>query len=54
MLHYSASKSSTALVGYAAIDAPSDVRTPLANYLSCDPSNSNSGSTAIDIYGLNN
>jgi hypothetical protein len=51
---YLASKSSSTLVGYAAIDAPSDVRTPLASYLSCDPSNTGSGSTAIDIYGLNN
>jgi len=51
---YLASKSSSVLVAYAAIDAPSDVRTPLANYLSCDPSDSGSGSTAIDLYGINN
>ncbi|PCH33354.1 glycoside hydrolase family 72 protein, partial [Wolfiporia cocos MD-104 SS10] len=50
----SASISSSALVGYAAIDGASDWRDPLANYLSCDPSNTNSGSTAIDIYGVNN
>jgi hypothetical protein len=51
---YLASKSSSVLVGYASIDAPSDVRTPLASYLACDPSNTGSGSTAIDLYGLNN
>jgi len=51
---YLASQSSSILVGYAAIDAPSNVRVPLASYLSCDPSNSGSGSTALDIYGLNN
>jgi len=45
---------SSALVGYASIDGPSDFRLDLADYLSCDPSNSNSGSTAIDLYGLNN
>lgn len=26
----------------------------MANYLSCDPSNSNSASTSIDLFGLNN
>jgi len=51
---YLASKSSSALVGYAAIDGDASWRDPLAEYLSCDPSNSNSGSTAIDLYGLNN
>ncbi|KAI9572583.1 carbohydrate-binding module family 43 protein/Glycoside hydrolase family 72 protein [Boletus coccyginus] len=45
---------STALVGYAAIDGDSSWILPLAEYLSCDPSGANSGSTAIDIYGLNN
>jgi 1,3-beta-glucanosyltransferase GAS1 len=50
----SASKSSSALVGYAAIDADDDWLVPLANYLSCDPSGSNSGSTALDLFGLNN
>jgi len=45
---------SSALVGYASIDGPSDFRLDLADYLSCDPSNSNTGSTAIDLYGLNN
>ncbi|KIM85434.1 carbohydrate-binding module family 43 protein [Piloderma croceum F 1598] len=51
---YLASKGSSILVGYASIDGSSDFRTELANYLSCDPSNSGSGSTAIDLYGLNN
>lgn len=46
--------SSSALVGYASIDADSNWKDPLANYLSCDPSGSNSGATAIDLYGLNN
>lgn len=50
----SASQKSSALVGYAAIDGTSDWRNPLASYLSCDVSSSNSGATAIDIYGLNN
>ena len=48
------SKSSSALVGYAAIDGDDTWIDPLANYLSCDPSNSNSGTTAIDLFGLNN
>ncbi|KAI9460168.1 glycoside hydrolase family 72 protein [Lactarius psammicola] len=51
---YLNSKSSSALVGYAAIDGDDSWIVPLANYLSCDPSGSNSGSTAIDIFGLNN
>ncbi|KZP31179.1 carbohydrate-binding module family 43 protein [Athelia psychrophila] len=51
---YLTSKSSSALVGYASIDGTSDFKDPLANYLSCDPSNGNSGSTSIDLYGLNN
>lgn len=51
---YLISKSSSVLVGYASIDGPTDLRSGLADYLSCDPSNSNSGSTAIDLYGLNN
>ncbi|EPQ61101.1 glycoside hydrolase family 72 protein [Gloeophyllum trabeum ATCC 11539] len=51
---YLASKSYNALVGYAAIDGTPTWRDPLANYLSCDPSSSNSGSTALDLYGLNN
>ncbi|KAG9314720.1 carbohydrate-binding module family 43 protein/Glycoside hydrolase family 72 protein [Chiua virens] len=45
---------STALVGYAAIDGGDNWILPLAEYLSCDPSNAKSGSTAIDLYGLNN
>lgn len=50
---YLKSKGSSALVGYAAINGASNWREPLANYLTCDPSNGNSDSTAIDIYGLN-
>ncbi|PPQ67412.1 hypothetical protein CVT25_005991 [Psilocybe cyanescens] len=50
---YLKSKSSSALVGYSAINGASDWRGDLADYLSCDPSNSNSDSTAIDLYGLN-
>jgi len=42
-------KSSSALVGYAAIDGDASWVVPLANYLSCDSSN-----TAIDLFGLNN
>jgi len=45
---------SSALVGYASIDGDSTFRDPVANYLSCDPSNTDSGSTSIDLYGLNN
>lgn len=48
------SKSSSALVGYAAIDGDATWLVPLANYLSCDPTSRNSGATAIDLYGLNN
>ncbi|EIM92490.1 uncharacterized protein STEHIDRAFT_117496 [Stereum hirsutum FP-91666 SS1] len=51
---YLSSKSLSTLVGYAAIDGSDDFIGPISNYLSCDPSNSNSGSTAIDIFGLNN
>ncbi|KAF5375191.1 hypothetical protein D9758_000023 [Tetrapyrgos nigripes] len=51
---YLNSKSSSALVGYAAIDGKPNWRDPLANFLSCDPSGQNDGATAIDIYGLNN
>ncbi|ESK98183.1 glycoside hydrolase family 72 protein [Moniliophthora roreri MCA 2997] len=51
---YLNSKSSSALVGYAAIDGDPSWRNALANYLACDPSGSNSDATAIDIYGLNN
>lgn len=49
-----ASKGSSALVGYAAIDGDNSWVTPLANYLSCDTSGANSGNTAIDLFGLNN
>lgn len=51
---YLTSKSSSALVGYAAIDGDPTWIVPLASYLSCDPSSNNSGGTAIDIFGLNN
>ncbi|KAH9853090.1 Glucanosyltransferase-domain-containing protein [Lenzites betulinus] len=51
---YLNSISSSALVGYAAIDGDDSWVVPLANYLACDTTNANSGSTAIDIFGLNN
>ncbi|OBZ79073.1 1,3-beta-glucanosyltransferase gel4 [Grifola frondosa] len=51
---YLKSISSSALVGYAAIDGDSTWVDPLANYLDCDPSGSNSGDTSIDLFGLNN
>ncbi|KAJ6585855.1 glycoside hydrolase family 72 protein [Mycena capillaripes] len=51
---YLTSISSTALVGYADIDGAAAFRDAVANYLSCDPSNSGSGASAIDIFGLNN
>ncbi|KXN81117.1 1,3-beta-glucanosyltransferase gel4 [Leucoagaricus sp. SymC.cos] len=50
---YLKSKNSNVLVGYAAINGGDDFRLPLANYLSCDPTGSNSDAFAIDIYGLN-
>ncbi|KIM61937.1 carbohydrate-binding module family 43 protein [Scleroderma citrinum Foug A] len=45
---------SSALVGYAAIDGDASWIVPLAEYFSCDPTASNSGATAIDLWGLNN
>ncbi|CAK5281101.1 unnamed protein product [Mycena citricolor] len=51
---YLASIGSSALVGYADIDGPSPFRDAVATYLSCDPSGQNSGSSAIDLFGLNN
>ncbi|KAI0639101.1 Glucanosyltransferase-domain-containing protein [Trametes polyzona] len=51
---YLQSISSSALVGYAAIDGNDNWVVPLANYLACDPSSGGSGSAAIDIFGLNN
>jgi len=50
---YLKSKNSSVLVGYAAINGADNFKLPLANYLSCDLSGSNSEATAIDIYGLN-
>jgi len=50
----SKSKSSSALVGYAAVDAPSEWLDPFANYLTCDPNGNGSGDTSIDLFGLNN
>ena len=38
----------------AAIDGDATWIVPLASYLSCDPSGSNSGNDVIDIFGLNN
>lgn len=52
-MYFRTSKSSSALVGYAAIDGDATLRFNMASYLSCDSSGQNSGSTAIDIYGLN-
>ncbi|OAX32148.1 glycoside hydrolase family 72 protein [Rhizopogon vinicolor AM-OR11-026] len=51
---YLGSIKSSALVGYASIDGDSSWLAPLANYLSCDASGSNTGTTAIDLFGLNN
>ncbi|KAF9650722.1 glycoside hydrolase family 72 protein [Thelephora ganbajun] len=51
---YLKSKSSSALVGYAAVDASSDWLDPFANYLTCDPNGNGSGDTSIDLFGLNN
>ncbi|KAH9982154.1 Glucanosyltransferase-domain-containing protein [Lactifluus volemus] len=51
---YLVSKKLNTLVGYAAIDGDDTWIVPLAEFLSCDPSGTNSGSTAIDLYGLNN
>lgn len=51
---YLNSKSLSTLVGYAAIDGDATWIVPLASYLSCDPSGSNSGNDVIDIFGLNN
>ncbi|KAG5648262.1 hypothetical protein DXG03_006221 [Asterophora parasitica] len=50
---YLTSKTSSVLVGYAAINGAATFRDPLANYLSCDLTGGNKDSTAIDIYGLN-
>ncbi|KAF8167834.1 Glucanosyltransferase-domain-containing protein [Crassisporium funariophilum] len=50
---YLKSKGSSVLVGYAAINGASTFREPLANYLTCDPSGSNSEASSIDLYGLN-
>jgi hypothetical protein len=51
---YLASTGSSTLVGYGSIDMASDVKLALANFLSCDPTGKNDGSTAIDLFGLNN
>ncbi|KAI0047670.1 carbohydrate-binding module family 43 protein [Auriscalpium vulgare] len=51
---YLASKKSSALVGYAAIDGDDSWIVGLASYLACDVSSQNSGGNAIDIFGLNN
>jgi hypothetical protein len=48
-LYLRTSQKSNALVGYAGIDGDASWIVPLANYLSCDSSN-----TAIDLFGLNN
>ncbi|TBU34938.1 Glucanosyltransferase-domain-containing protein [Dichomitus squalens] len=51
---YLNSVGSSALVGYAAIDGDDNWVLPLAEYLSCDPTSANNGSSAIDLFGLNN
>ncbi|EGO29676.1 glycoside hydrolase family 72 protein [Serpula lacrymans var. lacrymans S7.9] len=51
---YLTSQKSSVMVGYAAIDGTADWLDPFAEYLSCDPSGSNSASTSIDLFGLNN
>ena len=51
---HSKSKSSSALVGYAAVDADSSWLDPFANYLTCDPNGKGAGDSSIDIFGLNN
>ncbi|KAI0762691.1 Glucanosyltransferase-domain-containing protein [Fomes fomentarius] len=51
---YLDSISSSALVGYAAIDGDDNWVLPLAEYLACDPTNANSGASSIDLFGLNN
>lgn len=51
---YLKSKSSSALVGYAAVDADSSWLDPFANYLTCDPNGKGSGDSSIDLFGLNN
>jgi len=47
-------KSSSALVGYAAIDAAPSWLIPFADYMSCDVSGNGVGNTALDLFGLNN
>ncbi|KAI0702424.1 Glucanosyltransferase-domain-containing protein [Cytidiella melzeri] len=51
---YLTSKKSSALVGYAAIDADDSWLGPFANYLSCDTTGQNSDATSLDLFGLNN
>ncbi|KAF7366074.1 1,3-beta-glucanosyltransferase [Mycena venus] len=51
---YLTSISSSALVGYVSLDGITGFRDAVADYLSCDPSSRNSGSTSIDLFGLNN
>ncbi|KAJ7659508.1 Glucanosyltransferase-domain-containing protein [Mycena rosella] len=50
---YLNSISSSALVGYAAIDGPSAFVDDTANYLACDRS-ATSATASIDLFGLNN
>lgn len=42
------------LLGYAGIDGDLNQIVTLAEYLSCDPTNTNDDSTSIDLYGVNN
>ncbi|KAI0028292.1 glycoside hydrolase family 72 protein [Vararia minispora EC-137] len=50
---YLKSINSTALTTYSAVDGPQWI-IDFANYLSCDPTGTNSDAAAIDLYGLNN
>ncbi|KAF7325016.1 1,3-beta-glucanosyltransferase [Mycena kentingensis (nom. inval.)] len=50
---YLASIGSSALIGYADIDGASSFRDAVSQYLSCDPTSKNDGSTSIDLFGLN-
>jgi hypothetical protein len=50
---YLNSKSSSALIGYSAINGDASWTVPLGSYLGCDPSGNNSGNTAIDLFGVN-
>jgi len=50
---YLKSKSLTTLTGYTSIDGDDNWVVGLASYFGCDPSGSNSGDSALDIFGIN-